>query len=140
MSERPKRKSIPLWLKRLVVARQSGLCACGCGAAVYADGRSRFDHRPPLWLRTVNAAGTDFEPPQLDPAAIDGLTPDCHDLRSYGGKARATTLGSDAHENAKLDRLLGLTKKKPKRRWGSRPFQQGRGFQKRPKKKAPTRS
>lgn len=100
--KRPKRKAIPIRIKREVVARQSGLCACGCGADVVSrlcfEGEIpdiargvNFDHRPPLGLRPVNAAGTDWEPPQHDPTYIEALaTKACHDERTYKGRSGAS--------------------------------------------------
>lgn len=45
----------------------------------------------------------------------------CHDTKTYG--VPATSYGSDRHVIAKEDRLTGKTKRGPKRKIPSRPFQ-----------------
>lgn len=140
VSDRPKRKAIPARVKDTIEARQRGLCACGCGELIghyYWGARyaTRYDHRPPLALRSVNADKTDFEPPQHSVCHIDALTPDCHDKRTFEGRSGATSLGSDAHAIAKLRRQT-----KPRKKRG--PAMKSRPFQKKPvghKHKWPTR-
>lgn len=108
MSDRPKRKAIPIGVKREVVARQNGLCRCGCKREVHAKNHkatTRFDHHPALFLRLVNDAGDDYIPPQNDP---DYIVARCleSDARKTGKRklSGGTTAGSDANANAKQRR------------------------------------
>jgi len=108
---RPKRKRIPLVVQRAVETRQGGNCA-HCHAPLGPD--TEYDHRPPLWEREVNAEGTDYVPPQLDPDHIHALHVLCHLERTTGRKADAertvTTKGSDAHR-----RKMERKRQRPKR-------------------------
>lgn len=126
---RPRRKAIPLSVKRTVMARQHDRCV-DCGEPL--DDTTEFDHRPALWARPVNASGTDYEPAQNDPAFIEGLHGPCHLKRTTGrlpGAERTiTTKGSDAHLKAKFNRLEGRTKPRHKKKIPSRPFPKGRKF------------
>src|SRR5262249_10363860 len=106
---RPKRKKyIPKPVRGAVLDRQNHKCACGCNEPVGPGHPTRWDHRPPLRIRHINDAGTDYIPAQLDSDYIDALTPKCHDLRTYGGGARSTTKGTDANEIAKARRYEAL--------------------------------
>lgn len=102
---RPKRRAIPIAIKRQVCARQDGHCTCGCGLAVSEKPKTgtKFDHRPPLRLRNISADGLDYEPHQHSPAHIDALCREAHDRRTFG--TGATTAGTDT----------GLIKKERKR-------------------------
>lgn len=128
---RPRRKAIPLSVKRTVRARQHDCCV-DCGAPL--DNTTEFDHRPALWARPVNASGTDYEPAQNDPAFIEGLHAPCHLKRTTGrlpGAERTiTTKGSDAHLKAKFNRLEGRTKPRRKVQWPTGRKIRSRGFRK----------
>lgn len=114
---RPKRKTIPLSVKRQVLARQNGHCA-ECRTIFTTDDKPQYDHRPAIILRPVNVDGTDYHPPQNDPAFIEALHKPCHLRRTVGripGAERTiTTKGSDAHLAAKFRKLEG--KNKPRKR------------------------
>lgn len=91
--------------------------------------------------------------PDIDGPGNAGIShKDCHDLRTYGGPAKATTAGTDRHMIDKARRLeaarlalaeasartnrhaiLAKPEREPKTssRWGSRPFPKGRGFSQR---------
>ena len=60
-------------------------------------------------MRAVDASGSDYEPPQNDPAFIEALHPACHQKRTTGrlpGAERTiTTKGSDVGLAAKFRRL-----------------------------------
>lgn len=91
---RPRRRSIPMKVKRLVLKRQHGLCKCGCGRIMGGDIEiTHYDHEPALALRAVNRRGTDFVPPQHDPAYIDARCPESHLVKTSG--TGATTAGTD---------------------------------------------
>lgn len=123
--ERPKRKAIPVSVKRAVVRRQGGLCTCGCGRFIYSTSHrqtTRFDHQPALEFRAINEGGTDYIPPQLDP---DHIIARCleSDREKTSGKLH-TSVGSDAHMAGKIRTLRGENKPKPKRVWHSQGFQE----------------
>lgn len=131
---RPKRLNIPDRIKRLVVQRQNGLCTCGCGRAVEWKRHvktTRFDHTPAIFLRPINAAGDDYEPPQLDSDYIVARCLESDERRRSGGKARATTAGTDVNAMAKLRARDRAAKPKPawqNRSFGKRPPGAGNGF------------
>lgn len=92
---RPKRKYIPIAIRRAAVKRQGGKCACGCGEPVSVERGSGtdFDHDPALILRRINRKGTDYIPPQLSPKHIVARTRACHHRKTRG--TGATTAGTD---------------------------------------------
>lgn len=90
-----------------------------------------YDHSPPIRLREVNAERTDTIPPMNDPDHIFAMLPKCHARKTNGSKA--TSAGSDKHAIAKVRRLRGENKPKPKRTWPSRDIP-ARPFEKRKKK------
>lgn len=129
--KRPARKNIPDRVKKEVLSRQNHHCD-ECRQIFVTTDKIQFDHRPAIIRRPVNAAGTDYIPPQLDPAFIDAV----HDLpchlrrstgRSPGAEKTVTTKGSDAHYKAKFDRLEGRTKTKPKSKIPARANAWGKG-------------
>lgn len=126
--KRPKRKTIPLGVKRMVLTRQEGYCQ-ECGEVLRSD--TEYDHRPAIILRQVNTTGDDYIPPQNDPDHIYALHKLCHLKRTVGrvvGAAKTvTTKGSDAHLAAKFRRL---GKPKAKRKWPAGRKMQSRPFQK----------
>lgn len=114
---RPRRKNIPMAIKRMVRARQNNHCA-ECKTIFTTDDKVQYDHRPAIILRKVSAAGMDYIPEQNDPLWIDALHKDCHLKRTVGRIPGAlktiTTKGSDAHLAAKFRKLEGKTKRKPR--------------------------
>ena len=129
---RPKRKAMPLWVKREVRQRQNGRCAA-CGELwTRANVDAEYDHRPPLISRRIRADGIDYIPAQNDPKYIDALHPPCHLRRTIGRKPGAertvTTKGSDIGLKAKFDRLEGRTKPKRKTSWPTGRKLQSKGF------------
>ena len=122
---RPRRKAIPPKVKLKVFQRQKGICM-SCHAPITDS--AEYDHRPAIISRPVNAAGTDYDPPQLDPEHIEALHPECHQQRTTGRRPGAertvTTKGSDIWLKTKFARL-----EKPRKR--SR-MGVPRGFGKRP--------
>ncbi len=135
MTDRPKRKAIPRRVKLNVVLRQGGKCKCGCGERVstLAHTGTKFDHRPPLALRNLNKAGTDYDPPQHSVDHLDAICETEHKRRTHG--TGATTAGTDfgliKKERKRNKALAGV--KKPKRAWPTGRKLQSRGFQKRPR-------
>ncbi len=130
---RPKRKAIPRSVKILVLVRQKSRCA-ECGELL-RDGMRRveFDHRPAIIMRAVNVEGTDYHPPQNDPAHIEALHRGCHLKRTVGRLPDAaktvTTKGSDSWLAAKFRKLEGKNKPRRKAKIASRGFPKTkRGF------------
>lgn len=129
---RPPRKNIPVAVKRAVVKRQGGICTCGCGQTVSEKPKTNthFDHRPPLRLRNINAAGDDYDPPQHSEDHIDAICPAEHHRRTHG--TGATTAGTDIgfikKERKRRKKALGLVR--PKAKIMSRGFRKdiSRGF------------
>ena len=119
--KRPARKTIPLRVKREVLARQGGRCSCGCNQAVGLTRKrddTDWDHSPALWSREVDEAGTDYIPAQNDPRYINARRTGCHREKTSG--RAATSAGSDVNGYWKNRRLRGELKGRPKRRWPSR--------------------
>jgi hypothetical protein len=121
MRERPPRAHMPLAVQRAVVARQNGVCGCGCGQAVSEKPKSNteFDHMPSIRLREINREGDDYIPPQNDPDYIVARCPASHAAKTRG--TGATTAGTDIG-NIKKERRRGRPPK-PKQKIPSRPFQ-----------------
>lgn len=123
---RPKRKAIPKKVRLTVLARTLNCCAA-CGHGFRRDSKIEFDHRPAIIMRAVNVEGTDYHPPQNDPAHIEPLHKSCHLQRTVGRKADAertvTVKGSDAWLKSKFARLEGKTKKRPTKKIANRGFQ-----------------
>lgn len=97
-SERPNRKAIPLRVKL-----DAALIALGLDPKA-----TEFDHDPALGLRPVNAAGDDFDPPQLDPRHIVPRAAAVHYAKTNGhrpGEKLVTTANSDKGRIAKAERL-----------------------------------
>lgn len=121
-NQRPKRKSLPLKVRALVIERQNGICPCG--GELSAD--IEFDHRPPLIAREVDYDRKVYVPDQLDPEFIDAMHPSCHLHRTVGRKADAEKTvhgrGSDTWIRKKFNRLEGRTKPRRKAKIPSRPF------------------
>lgn len=92
---------------------------------------TKFDHRPPLRLRNVNADWTDYDPPQHSAEHIDAICETEHNRRTYG--TGATTAGTDTGYIKKERKRLKAEKPKPK--WAPRPMQ--KATTKWPKRKMP---
>jgi len=129
-SVRPKRKAIPVKTKAWIMEDQRNCCAMCFDSLL--DRKAEFDHRPPLVMRPVNAAGTDYDPPQLSKFHIRALCVLCHQActtgRKVGAERTATTKGSDVWLAKKFRRLEGEPRKKakiPQRKnpWPKRKFQ-----------------
>lgn len=128
---RPKRLAIPVGTKRDVCARQDGVCKCGCGMPVSERPKTgtKFDHRPPLRLRDVNAAGTDYIPPQHSADHIDAICREEHDRRTFrGGRGARADSSAIARERKAEKHRAGITK--PKHKWAPGRQLQSRGFSK----------
>lgn len=131
MTDRPKRKAIPLAVKFQVADRQNNLCVCGCGLYIRPQkGRGtlvEWDHEPCLRLREIAPDGSDYIPPQHSPDHIDARCQASHHAKTHG--TGATTAGTDIGKIAKERRR----KRKPKfkRKMPTREFQGGRKFPKR---------
>lgn len=135
---RPKRKAIPDKVKLKSILIHGGRCK-DCRTAFGELSQIEFDHRPAIVNRIVNAEGTDYIPPQLDPEYIYPRCDNCHDKRTAGpgGEKRITVAGSDIGIRDKTRRLIAKgppgtkpAKTKPKAKI------QGRGFAKREKPQA----
>jgi hypothetical protein len=126
---RPKRKAVPMAERRVVVARQFGLCKCGCKEMVYAErGRgTHFDHEPALILRDIHIDGTDYLPPQHSVPHLDAYAHISHARRKTCGMG-ASTAGSDTGKRKK-ERKRDKPDK-PKRKWGSRKMESRSSFPK----------
>lgn len=117
-SERPKRRAIPMRIKRRLIAEQK-MCRCGCGLALTVGLPTQWDHEPSLRLREINSLGTDYIPGQHSSAHIVGRCVMSHKIKTHG--TGATTAGTD----------IGKIKKERKRMRGPQPkrsFGKGRGF------------
>lgn len=120
-TDRPKRLHIPIAVKREVAKRQAGICQCGCNTPIWNEtGKClvQWDHDPALRIRDINRRGTDYIPPQLDPAHIVARCPVSHHKKTRG--TGATTAGTDVGAIKKLRKRE--RKPKPKRPIPSRPF------------------
>lgn len=135
MTDRPRRRAIPVAIKRQVCARQKGLCRCGCGLKISEKPKTgtKFDHRPSLRMRNISADGKDYDPPQHSADHIDAICREEHDRRTYGSGATTAFADAGAH---KRERKRGKPPK-PKRpipqrarQWAKGRKLQGRGFQK----------
>lgn len=129
-NDRPKRKAIPVRIKREVCEAQGLLCYQCREAPVHWEtgSRTHMDHRPPLRLRGISNDMRDYEPAQLDPIYLDALCVECHKLRTFLAN------GADYSDITKIARFRRREKKirgegKKKKAWpkgrkiASRPFQ-----------------
>ena len=64
---------------------------------------AELDHAPALALRLINAALSDYDPPQLDPQYLRWRGKAEHKTKTFGVKA--TSAGSDVHLIAKGKRI-----------------------------------
>lgn len=127
-SDRPKRKAIPVRIKLAATLIFSGMrpdvaewfskgmlkdevrtgMLLTLLASLGLPDDAEFDHDPALGLRPVNAAGDDFDPPQLDPRHIVPRSPAAHYAKTNGhrpGEKLVTTASSDKGRIAKAERL-----------------------------------
>jgi hypothetical protein len=97
---RPKRKPVPIRVQLEVAKRQLRfLMKCDV---------IQLDHIPALGLRTVNAAGTDYEPPQHDPDGLEWMSSEWHLLKTTGrkGESKLSITGNgDVSRIAKAKRI-----------------------------------
>lgn len=100
------RKAIPTKVRIQVVLTQGALCK-SCGQPIQDADNIRFDHRPPIQLRAWNPEAQDTVPAVNDPAAIEALHKDCHDVRTTGrrGESRLSARDGDVAAIAKVRRL-----------------------------------
>lgn len=80
----PPRKSIPDKLKLEIYLEHNGRCARTGKKLGHYSRQTEYNHNPPLKLRAINEDGTDYVPPQLDPAYIEPLMPSVHDAVTNG--------------------------------------------------------
>ena len=102
----PKRRAIPARIKREILERQRDKCACGCRRDFFVGPGTepKFDHRPPLAMRAINADGNEWAPHQHDAGYIHALLQECHDKRTFR-TSKATTRGGDLAEIARGKRI-----------------------------------
>ncbi len=113
MTTKEHRKAIPLGVKLHACLLLLGFTDEDIAAGI------EWDHQPALAFREI-VDGV-MRPPPNDPRYIRPMRKADHALKTNGG-GRATSAGSDIHMAAKIKRITGATKPKPKRKWGSRPF------------------
>lgn len=118
MSERPKRKSIPLGVKVLALERK--LCeVMGCE-------RIEYDHRPGLEQRDVLPDGSDYDPPQLDPAFIDPVPAGEHLERTIADTKARKKIRHNREANEEFCRRMAQKQpgqpRQKSRHWPSRPM------------------
>ncbi|MDE2096530.1 MAG: hypothetical protein KGL39_04730 [Patescibacteria group bacterium] len=102
----------------ILIAFESGhpfVCPI-CGEPILPGQTIQFDHGA-----AVGRGGTN-EVRDIRPVHYDQPPFDCHQRKTWGGSAKATTLGTDTHEAAKLKRILGETCTRPKKKIQSRGF------------------
>jgi hypothetical protein len=104
-TDRPARRVAPLAV-RLDVALRQLREAWG----VPPDTKLQLDHTPALGLRPVNAAGTDYDPPQHDPRHLEYLRQEGdHDMKTTGRVGASKRLGltgnGDQSRIAKCERI-----------------------------------
>lgn len=95
----PKRKNIPMGVKL-----EAALLLLGFKPGEEVE----WDHFPALALRPVNEAGTDYDPPQLDPRHLRPLRPAAHLAKTTGRKGESkfsSSGGGDTSQAAKVKRL-----------------------------------
>lgn len=125
---RPKRKAIPLRVKKSACLRQGLLCArCQREPIHWLPKRgTTFDHEPALRLRDMRRDGSDYIPPQHSAEHIDALCTACHLKKTHG--PGATTAGADTgkikKERKREKERAGI--ERPKRKIPSRPFRRSK--------------
>lgn len=118
MTDRPKRRAIPVRIKRQIIAGQK-VCPCGCGLELTIGLPTHWDHEPALRLRNVNRRRTDYIPKQHDRRYIVGRCVPSHKVKTHG--TGATTAGTDIGKISKERRRS--RKPRFKRPIPSRPMQ-----------------
>lgn len=114
MTTKEHRKAIPLHVKLHACLLLLGFTDEDIAAGLC------WDHSPPLGLRAV-VDGV-MTPAPNDPHHLRPMSQADHARQTFG-PSKATSAGGDIHAIAKVKRLNGETKKKPKRAWASRKFQ-----------------
>lgn len=115
--ERPKRLYIPISIRRIVRARQQGICGCAKNCGEEIDGRdTEWNHDPPLALRDILPDGSDYAPGQLDPRYIFEEVKEHHRDATAHPRGKHTSIDSHQHAIAKVRRLRGENKPKHKRK------------------------
>ena len=117
---RTPRKAIPIGVKL-----QSALLALGYTEDEVFCGGIEWDHCPALALRFVDPETGELEPAPNDPRYIRPMRKADHAVKTTGrrGTSKLSASGDgDTSRAAKIKRLRGEAKGKPKRKWPSRPF------------------
>lgn len=132
----PRRKAVPLSTQVLVLLRMLGMQGC----------KINWSHEPALGLRAINDAGTDYDPPQLDPNYIVARPKEDHDRITFknNGTGRGdltaiahvkrTARRKTEHDTIMIAKANGeRIPARPKRKIASRsdPWPQGRKLQSR---------
>lgn len=98
--------------RAVLFLRQDGKCGCG---VKLVEGNTIIEHSTPLALGGLDV----LENKYLN-------CKDCADKKTYGGKSRATTAGTDIANIYKVKRITGETKGPAKRDWPSRQMKSGK--------------
>ena len=115
------RPAIPVRIKLEVVVRQKGVDPTTGDRLQPIEEGVQFDHQPALQLRAWDEEAGDTIPPANSVEHLVALNKSSHDLKTNGSKA--TSAGSDKHAIAKINRLTGKTKGRPKTNWPTRKLQ-----------------
>lgn len=119
MSGKPRRrKAIPQKLRAEIALRQHGRCICGCDEKLLPG--FHIDHDPPLKLREWDEVARDTIPPANDPYHLFAMIPGHHRRKTSHPRGPHTSIDSDQHAIAKVRRICGGNKPKPKRKWAKR--------------------
>ena len=120
------RPAIPVKIKLEVVLRQGGVDP-STGDRLQPLGEGvQFDHNPALQLRAWDEEAGDTIPPANSVEHLVAMNKSSHERKTNGTKA--TSAGSDKHAIAKINRLTGKTKGRPKTNWPSRPLKSRNTF------------
>lgn len=109
MSTKTKRKPLSAAIKLAAIFYHNDIECPICGNFIKSTDRIQFDHRLALAL-----GGADDET-NLEPVHLD-----CHKRKTFGNKA--TTLNSDIHAIAKVNRIAKGGKKRRGPKMKGRPF------------------
>lgn len=107
-NDRPKKKAIPNKLKLQIYIAHGGRCARTGEKLGHYLRDVEYNHTPPVAVRPVNAAGTDYIPPQLDPNYIEPLKPSVHKVETNGESVEKKHLLAKNHDKAKISRTRNL--------------------------------
>ena len=108
MSDRPKRKAIPEKLKLQIYLEHNGRCARTGEKLGHYLREVEYNHTPPIAVRPVNAYGTDYIPPQLDPRYIEPLKPAVHKAETNGEALEKKHLLAKNYDKARISKTKRL--------------------------------